>query len=237
MLTEFLQNGITFAQLQSQFPLGTDGVLLADFAKDCSGAVCDLCAGCGQIGLLLAATTNAAITCVELQQTAYTQIQYNITANGLSDRLRAIQGDVRQVRTLFAHAAFDAVVCNPPYFPVDSGFVAKDPSIAVSRTELCCTLADVCAAAAWLLKYGGSLYLVHKPERLTDILTLLRENHLEPKLLRFVQHKQDAPFNLVLVKAALGGKPGITYLPTLMLHQADGSVSAEYRRIYHMEDF
>lgn len=236
MQTEFFQNGITFRQLETQFPLGTDTVLLADFAKDCKGKVCDLCAGCGQVGLLLAAAGNAEITCVELQEQAHREAEQNIVANGLGGRMCAVRGDVREIRTLLPHSSFDAAVCNPPYFPADSGFAAKNDAIAVSRTELCCTLKDVCHAAAWLLKTGGSFYLVHRPERLTDVLTALRECRLEPKLLRFVQHREGAPYSLVLIKSVYGGKPGLSYLPTLVLHSADGTDSAEYRKIYHMED-
>lgn len=211
-------------------------MLLADFAKDCHGAVCDLCAGCGQVGTLLASLTDASVTCVELQEDAALQIQRNIAENRLSDRMQAICGDIRNIRTLLPHGGFDAVVCNPPYYPVGSGFAAKEEALAVARTELCCTLADVCAAAAWLLSDGGSLYLVHKPERLTDLLTSLREHRLEPKELRLVQHRADAPFSLVLIRASLGGKPGLRILPTLTLHGPDGTPGAEYRRIYHMEE-
>ena len=236
MRTEFFQNGITFAQLQSGFSLGTDAVLLADFAGAERGRVCDLCAGCGQIGLLLAAQGCRDITCVELQEDACTQAQRNIERNGLADAMRAVCGDVRQIRTLLPHGSFDTVVCNPPYYPVGSGFTAKDTAAAIARTELSCTLADVCDAAAWLLRTGGSFCLIHKPERLTDVLTSLRERRLEPKQLRFVQHRQDAAVSLVLVRAVAGGKPGLTCLPTLLLQNTDGTSTAEYRRIYHMED-
>lgn len=236
MQTEFLQNGITFDQLPSGFMLGTDAVLLSDFAGDCHGNVCDLCAGCGQVGMLLASKTDAAVTCVELQEDAVLQLQKNIEKNRLSDKLRAIHGDIRQIRALLPHGSFDAVVCNPPYYPVGSGAAAKTDALAIARTELCCTLADVCAAAAWLLSDGGSLYLVHKPERLTDLLVTLRAHRLEPKQLRLVLHRPEAPFSLVLLRATLGGKPGLRILPTLTLSEQDGSPTAEYRRIYRMEE-
>lgn len=236
MQTEFFQNGITFSQLQTQFQLGTDSMLLADFAAPCRGSICDLCAGSGQIGLLLAAAGMSNITCVELQEAACLQAQRNIEANHLSDRIRAIQGDIRQIRSLLPHGSFDTVVCNPPYYPAGSGFHAKDAAIALARTELCCTLADVCAAAAWLLHTGGSFYLIHKPERLTDVLTELRAHQLEPKQLRFVQHSAASVYSLVLLKAVYGGKPGLSYRPTLLLQAEDGTPSNEYKRIYHMED-
>lgn len=235
MQTEFFQNGMTFEQLSSQFPLGTDAMLLADFAKDCRGAVCDLCAGCGQVGLLLAAQGHTDITCVELQSDACTQAQHNVDENGLTDRMRVICGDLREIRALLPHGSFETVVCNPPYYPAGSGFAAKNDAIAISRTELCCTLDDVCTAAAWLLRTGGSFCLVHKPERLTDVLLALRSHRLEPKLLRFIRHRADAPCSLILVKAAAGGKPGLSYAPTLTMFEADGTPGEEYRRIYHLE--
>lgn len=235
METEFLQNGITLEQLQSQFPLGTDAMLLSDFAKNCGRRVCDLCAGCGQIALLLAAATASDFTCVELQEAACRQAQQNIDNNGLGARMCTVRGDIRQIKTLLPHGSFDTVVCNPPYYPAGSGYAAKDEALAIARTELCCTLEDVCNAAAWLLPTGGSLYLCHKPERLTDILTALRAKKLEPKQLRFVQHRAGAAFSLVLVQAVAGGRPGLSYLPTLTLQEADGTPSAEYRRIYHLE--
>lgn len=237
MQTEFLQNGLSFEQLHTQFPLGTDAVLLADFAKSCRGAVCDLCAGCGQVGLLLAAASEKTdITCVELQSSACKQAQHNIDTNGLGARMRVVCGDVREFRTLLSGRQFDAVVCNPPYYPADSGYIAKEEALAIARTELCCTLDDVCAAAAGLLKTGSSFYLVHKPERLADLMTKLRVHGLEPKQLRFVQHRQDAPFSLVLIRAVCGGNPGLSYLPTLVLQDPGGTPSAEYRKIYHMEE-
>lgn len=235
MQTEFFQNGMTFEPLETQFALGTDAMLLADFAADSRGAVCDLCAGCGQVGLLMAAQGHENITCVELQQDACKQAQRNIDENGLAGKMQVVCADVREIRTLLPHGSFNTVVCNPPYYPAGSGFAAKDERIAISRTELLCTLEDVCAAAAWLLQTGGSLFLVHKPERLTDVLLALRTHKLEPKLLRYVRHRADAPYTLILLKAVAGGKPGLTYAPTLTLFEAGGTPTDEYRRIYHLE--
>lgn len=235
-MTEFLQNGLSFEQLQSQFPLGTDAVLLADFAKDCRSRVCDLCAGCGQVALLLAAATEAQLTCVELQEDAHRQTLHNIEMNGLEARMTAVCGDVRDIRALLPHGSFDTVVCNPPYYPAGSGYSAKNEALAIARTELCCTFEDICAAAAWLLPTGGSFYLVHKPERLAELLTTLRQHSLEPKQLRLVQHRQDSTPTLVLLKAVSGGKTGMTCLSTLLLQEPDGTPTEEYRRIYHMED-
>ena len=107
--------------------------------------------------------------------------------------------------------SFRYAVCNPPYYPVGSGYVPEDEALAVARTELRCTLEDACAAAAWLLQTGGSLWMVHRPERLTDLLCGLRAHDLEPKILKPVCAAPGAAPSLILVKATKGGKPGLVW--------------------------
>ncbi|MBQ2144367.1 MAG: SAM-dependent methyltransferase, partial [Oscillospiraceae bacterium] len=107
---------------------------------------------------------------------------------------------------------------------------------AIARTEVCCTLTDAVTAARWLLQTGGSLDLVHRPERLTDVLTALRAAGLEPKRLRLVRHRADKQPSLVLIRAVLGGRPGLAVEPDCVLYEADGAPSADYRRIYHLQE-
>ena len=237
MKPEFFQNGIRFVSSPGQFSLGTDAMVLADFAEPEPGAeVCDLCAGCGAVGLLLLAKEpGLTVTAVELQEEACRAARENAVANDLTERLRVVQGDLRQIKGLLPASGFRCVVCNPPYYPVGAGFAAKDRALAVARTELCCTLADVCAAAAWLLRTGGSFFLVHRAERIADAICSLREAGLEPKRLRLVRHSPKDGYSLVLCKAVLGGRPGVQCLPELVLFEEDGSPSGEYRRIYHMK--
>lgn len=236
MQTEFFQNGITMTQQEGLFRLGSDAVLLADFAALPKKArVCDLCAGSGAISLLLLAREpDCRVTAVELQAAACETARANLAANGLQDRMEVVRGDLRKIQSLLPHRRFDCVVCNPPYYPVGSGKTAESEEIALARTEKACTIGDVCRAAAWLLPTGGSFFLVHKPERLCDIFCALREHRLEPKLLRLVRHDASKEASLVLIKSVSGGKPGLQLAPDLLLHNPDGSESAEYRRIYHL---
>ena len=127
------------------------------------------------------------------------------------------------------------MVCNPPYYPVGSGYAPAEASQALARTELCCTPADFCAAAAWLLPTGGSFWLVHRPERLAELCWTLRDAGLEPKGLRLVCPKAGAAPSLLLIKAVKGGKPGLQWDPPLVLSEPDGTPTEEYRRIYRME--
>lgn len=156
--------------------------------------------------------------------------------NGLSDRLRILCGDLREHRTLLPHSSFDAVVSNPPYYPAGSGGVSDSPALAAARTELFCTLDDLCACAAWLLRSGGRFFVVHKPERLAELICALSRRRLEPKRLRLVRHQAGGSVSLVLLEARLDGRPGLQFDPDLCLYDASGAESADFRRIYHHQE-
>ena len=214
MRAEQLGNGVVL--YSGDFPLGTDAVLLAEFAAVPKGsAVCDLCAGAGAVGLLmLAREPSLRVTALELRAEACALMERSAAESGLGDRFRVLRGDLRAIRELLPHGSFRQVVCNPPYYPVGSGCVPADEAQAVARTELCCTLEEVCAAAAWLLPTGGALWMVHLPERLTDLLCSLRGHGLEPKILKPVCASPGAAPSLILIKAVRGGKPGLVWQVT-----------------------
>lgn len=237
MNSEFFRGGLKFLQSESLFRLGTDAMVLADFANIPRGAaVCDLCAGTGAVGLLLLASDpGLSVTAVELQKDACACMSRTARENGLGDQVQILNLDLRQYRERLPHGAFRHVVCNPPYDPVGSGRAPENPAVAIACTELCCTLEDAVCAARWLLTTGGTLDLVYRPERLTDLLCTLRAHELEPKRLRFVRHSRGKPPALVLLRAVCGGKPGLQVEPELLLHGADGSPTEEYRRIYHLD--
>ena len=131
------------------------------------------------------------ITGVEIQKDAARCAMENAAQNNLTG-LSVLHGDLREYRTLLPANGFDAVISNPPYYPLKSGAIADEAPLAIAKSELCCTVSDLCACAAWCLRFGGSFFLVHKPERLTDLLVTLRENRLEPKRLQFVRHHPGA---------------------------------------------
>ena len=211
MKAERLGNGVVL--YSGDFSLGTDAVLLAEFAAVPKGsAVCDLCAGAGAVGLLmLARDPSLTVTAVELRAEGCALMERARAESGLGDRFRVLQGDLRAIRELLPHGSFRQVVCNPPYYPVGSGYVPEDEAQAAARTERFCTLEEVCAAAAWLLPTGGALWMVHLPERLTDLLCALRAHGLEPKVLQPVCAVPGKAPSLVLIKAVRGGKPGLRW--------------------------
>ncbi|MDO4573540.1 MAG: methyltransferase [Clostridia bacterium] len=220
------------------FPLVTDSVLLADFARTGktgrAARGCELGCGPGAVSLLLLwREPGLCMDMLELLPEAAEAARRNLEANGLGGRGRVLEGDIREHGALLPGGGYDLVVCNPPYF--SSGGVSPDGSRAAARSEGCCSLDDVLEAAARLLRPGGRLALVHRVERLADVLCGMRARALEPKRLRLVQHSAAHAPSLTLAEGRRGGRPGLEVEPVLILCKPDGTPTEESRRIYHME--
>ncbi|MBQ6539455.1 MAG: tRNA1(Val) (adenine(37)-N6)-methyltransferase [Oscillospiraceae bacterium] len=217
------------------FTLGTDAVLLSHFISEKRpGTLLDLGVGSGIIPLL-AAWNDPELTAVgvEIQTHAAELAARNMELNGLSERVKIVTADMREWREPSLSGSFDLVVSNPPYFPAGSGRSALNPRIAIAREELMCTLADVCRAAAYYTRWGGSFCMVHRPERLAEVMHLMSSSGLEPKRLRFVHSRLDAAPSLILIDAKRGASPGLSILPPLKLYDENGGESEEVRKLYH----
>lgn len=226
--------GYRFFYDDTLFSPGTDTFLLSSFPKlKPALRVCDLGAGTGLLGLLLLQRQpQLTVTGVELQEPPLRLAEKTALANGLEHRLNFLHADLRQAERLFPTGSFDLVVCNPPYFPEGGGLPAAGEARQTARTETSCTLDDVCRAAAYLLHWGGSFCLVHRPERLADLCCALRLHGLEAKRLRPVCKRSDTAPSLLLVEGRRGGKPGLTVEPGLILQRPDGTPTAEVDAIY-----
>jgi len=227
-------SGLHIVYEDALFPPGTDSFLLSSLPRLKPGLrVCDLGCGTGLLGLLLLQRQRQLrVTGIELQSAAVVLAQKAIERNCLQDRLTVIEGDLRDVNLHFKTGSFDLVVCNPPYYPPRSGAVSDDPALRKARAETECTLEDVCRAASYLLRWGGSFCFVHKPERLTDLLCTLRQVAIEPKRLRFVCKTANSAPSLLLLEGRRGGKPGLCIEPPLILQNPDGTPTPEVDAIY-----
>lgn len=228
---ETLHNGFTLDFPEHVFPLSTDSILLADFARPgVNSNILDLGSGCGTLGALLCAKNETCrVTGIELDETAHAAALDNIRRNGLETRMHSICADLRTVNRLLAPGSFHCCVSNPPYFAGGPASAA----VPVARREDCCTPAELFAAAEWALKYGGDFFLVHKPERLGQLCGCAAAAGLEPKRLRLIRHRVGGPVSLILLACRKGGKPGLVW-EEAALFDALNQPTAYYKELYHI---
>ena len=228
---EHLSNGLTLSLCDGAFPLSTDSMVLAHFVRLPKNArVLDLGSGCGTLGLLLCGKDgNCHVTGVELAEKAHLEALENIRRNRLQLRMDSLCADLRSVSERFSPGSFSCCVSNPPYF--SGGFASS--TLATARQEETCTPEDLFRCGSHLLKFGGDFFLVHKPERLAELIATAAKYALEAKRLRLVRHREGAPVNLILLQLRKGAKPGLVW-EEITLHRADGSPTPVYREIYHI---
>ena len=227
---EYLPNGITLELCEGAFPLSTDSMLLAHFVKlRKSARVLDLGSGCGTLGLLLCARDGSCtVTGLELSETAHAAAEANIRCNALGERLNSICTDLRNLPSDFI-GRFHCCVSNPPYFSGGPASMATP----LARRDDCCSPEELCKTAAHALRYGGDFYLVHKPEKLAQLIACGAAVGLEAKNLVLVRHKEDGPITLILLQMRKGGKPGLQ-ITEHSLFDSQGEPTAYYREVYHI---
>ena len=217
------------------FKLGTDAVLLAHFANTTRTTwAVDLGSGTGVVAILLALRTpGLTIDCIDILPEATALTAENAALNGVAERISIHHADIRQIRDALPAGAYDLVVSNPPYFPAGSGFRAEKDGIADAREESLCNLDNICHAAGYLLRWGGRFALIHRPERLVEIIASMHKHGIEPKRLRMVAPTAERAPSLVLIEGRRGGNPGLDILAPLILQDETGTDSPEIREIYH----
>lgn len=230
--------GLSIIQNDSGFRFGTDSVLLAGFvnvgAKD---RVIDLGSGTGVIAILLEGRTGASLTALEIQPEQCDMARRSIEANGQD--IAVVEADMRTAHEILGCGAFDAAVCNPPYYPANAGKVSEKGEggfEGAATHELYCTLEEVAASAARLIKFGGKFFMCCPAERLAEAICALTANSLEPKRLRLAAAAPDKAPYLAFIEAKKGAKAGLRIEKQLTVCGADGSYTPEVRRIYHKDD-
>lgn len=230
---EHLPGGLKLEIPAGCFPLSTDSMALSHFVRLPKNArILDLGSGCGTLGLLLCAKReDCHVTGLELMQSAHLAALANIQRNGLASRMESICADLRSVSERFSPGQFSCCVSNPPYF---SGG-ASSRSHPLARREDACSLSQLMEAAAWALKFGGDFFLVHRPERLGELIAQGANHRLEAKRLCLLRHSPAEPVSLILLQLRKGGRPGLVW-EELCLFDSAGVPTKEYREIYHMEE-
>lgn len=229
-----LQNGYWMIQNPKQFCYGIDAVLLAAYAKvrerEC---VLDFCTGSGIVPILLKAKTKGQhFTGLEIQHESADMARRSVEYNDLNGWITIVEGDVCRAGEYFPASSFDVVTCNPPYMTGNHGLTNANQAKTIARHEVLCCLEDIVRVAAQMLRTGGRFYLVHRPFRLAEIMTVLKQYHLEPKRMQLVYPFVDKEPNLVLLEAAKGGKPRITVEKPLIVYEKPGVYTEDIRRLY-----
>ncbi|MBQ2891043.1 MAG: tRNA1(Val) (adenine(37)-N6)-methyltransferase [Clostridia bacterium] len=235
-LDDLQTGGLKLIQNPNWFCFGVDAVLLSDFAskgikKDAK--VLDLCSGSGIIPILLTRKSLAkSITGLEIQEEVADMAKRSVEINSLSDKVEMLCGDLKDGAKLFKKSSFDNITCNPPYKENLGGLKNKEDNMTISRHEVLCSLEDIISVSADILKPYGKLALIHRPERLADILCLMRKYKIEPKRLRFVHPSPTKTATMILIEGAKCGKPKLFLDPPLYVHDDMGNYTEEINEIY-----
>ncbi|MBU3145949.1 tRNA1(Val) (adenine(37)-N6)-methyltransferase [Clostridium sp. CF012] len=241
---EFLRNdetlddlqlkGIQVIQKKDAFRFGVDAVLLANFAKVRKDAkVVDLCSGTGIIPFILAGKTTASnVVGVEIQEELVDMANRSVRFNNLEHKIKFIHGDLKDVKLIKSISKVDIVTVNPPYKLQNSGLINLNDKNAIARHEICCTLEDVIIACRILLKDNGRVYMVHRPDRLVDILCTMRKHRIEPKRIRMVHPSVNKAPNIVLIEGQRDGGTFLKWETPLYVHSSDGGYTKEITDMY-----
>ena len=225
---ELLSNRFILDTTGDVFPLSTDSMVLGHFTRlPRQARVLDLGSGCGTLGLLLCAKDSSChVTGLELTESGHAAATENIRRNCLQDRMESICADLRITNPGIGR--FDVCVSNPPYF---SGGPASQTT-PLARREDCCTPEELFAAAARALKFGGDFFLVHKPERLAQLIACGAKEHLEAKRLLLVRHRLGNEITLILLQFRKGGKPGLVTEEEALFDE-ENKPTDFYQSVYH----
>ena len=231
---DFASKNLKILQDKESFCFGIDAVLLSDFVKiRRMEKTLDLGTGTGVIPLLLASSyADNCFTGLEIQEDAVNLARKSVSLNSLDGRVEIVHGDLKNAPDIFGKNTFDAVTSNPPYIRETHGKSSDSDKVAFARREILCTLSDVVKAAAALLKSDGRFYMIHRPERLAEIIVEFSKNRLEAKRLRFVHPKAGAAPTMLLIEGRKNAKPGLLVEKPLVVYSADGNYTEEVALIY-----
>lgn len=221
------------------FSFSLDSVLLPNFITLNKNVKEILDIGCGNapIPLILSTKTDANITGIEIQSHSATLAKQSVKINKLENKINIINADIKEYFKAIESDYYDIITCNPPFFKVSEGsnFNDKDAK-TIARHEVTLNLEDILMISKKLLKNNGVLGIVHRPERLVEILCTMKKYNIEPKKIRFVYPKTTEEANILLIEGKKNGKPGIKILPPLIAHDENGEYSKEVLKYFKEEE-
>ena len=217
------------------FLFSLDSVLLANFVtiKLTDKKIIDFCSGNAPIPMLMSFRTKARIFGVEIQKYIYELGRETIKENGLDNQIELINEDINNLDKVYDAESFDIVTCNPPYFKCNAGSLVNDNSgKAIARHEVAIKLEDIVKMASFLLKNNGTFALVHRPERLIEIINLMQKYKIEPKKIRFVYPKKGKNANILLIEGVKNGRSGLKVMEPLIVYDDNNEYVFEIKKMF-----
>ena len=222
-------------QNTEMFNFSLDSVLLPNFItinKNITN-ILDIGTGNAPIPLILSAKTTANIIGVEIQKDVANLAEKSVKINKKENQIKIINGDIKEIYQNLGINSFDIITCNPPFFKVkEASKLNKNDYKTIARHEISLNLDDICKISKQLLKTNGVLGIVHRPERLTDILITMRKYNIEPKKIRLVYPSNQKEANILLVEGRLNGKPGLKFESPLISHKPNGEYTEEIKKYF-----
>ena len=228
-------NNLKIVQNSDWFSFSLDSVLLANFVNvNNKMKIVDFCTGNAPIPLFLSTRIKSNIEAIELQKEVYLLAKKSIEINKLEDKITLINKDVKEFCKESETDCYDLITCNPPYFKynTDSNINLNDIK-AVARHEIHLNLDDIFNGAKKILKNNGRIAMIHRTDRLIDIIMKMKENNIEPKRLQFIYPLKDSKSNLVLIEGAKNGNSGLILEKNIIVHNEDGSYTKEVMDIFN----
>ena len=234
-IDELHRNNYVIIQDVKRFCFGIDAVLLSDFAKaKKNDIVFDIGTGTGIIPILMSAKTEAKkFFAIDIQKESVDMAKRSVELNKLNDKIEIFHLDIKNVFDKFEKNSVNVITSNPPYMNMGGGIINEYDAKAIARHEIFCTLEDIVKATSLLLKPNGKFYMVHRSNRLCDIICTLRQYKLEPKTIRFVQPYKNKEPNIVLIESVKNGKVLLKVLPNLIVYNENRQYTDEVNKIYY----
>ena len=230
------RENIDIIQSSEVFSFSIDAVLLSDFAtipQQRKATIVDLCTGNGVVSFLLSVKTKNKIIGVELQDALCDMANRTIQLNQLEEKVEILQADVREITTVLKKDSIDYITCNPPYFKLqEQALVNQKEAFTIARHEIHLPLEELLQNISGLLKMKGKTFIVHRPDRLTDILTTARQYRLEPKRIQFIHPKEGKESNIVLIEFIKDGQPGgVRILPPITVFDENNEYTNKLKEV------
>lgn len=230
---------LKIVQVNEYFNFSLDSVLLANFVNinDKIKNILDLGTGNAPIPLILSTKTKKKIIGVEIQKEIYNLAVESVSINKLDNQIKILNIDIKDLLSYYKHESFDLILSNPPYFKkIDTSILNENKVKTNARHETLINLEDIISVSSKLLVNKGIFALVHRTERLAEIIEILRKYKLEPKRIRFVFSKKDSESNLVLIEAKKNTNMGVKVLSPLIVHDEDSNYTKEILKMFERGD-